>query len=64
MIGSYRAAALAELHQGESIALSPFGPMAAVAGDNDASVLAVLRKYTNVMEESGPVPQQARVPQG
>ncbi|MGW2236509.1 hypothetical protein [Streptomyces sp. NPDC001759] len=64
MIGSYRAAALAELHQGESIALPPIGPMTAVAGDDDASVVAVLRKYTNVMEESGPVAQQARVPQG
>ncbi|MFK0159135.1 hypothetical protein ACIQVK_44580 [Streptomyces sp. NPDC090493] len=62
VIGSYRAEALVELHQGETIALSPTGPMAAVAGDDDASVLAVLRKYTDVVEEDGPVPRQARVP--
>ncbi|MFD9394154.1 hypothetical protein ACFWBB_26480 [Streptomyces sp. NPDC060000] len=64
VIGSYRAAALVELHQGESIALSPTGPMTAVAGDDDASVLAVLREYTNVVEEGGAVPRQARVPGG
>jgi hypothetical protein len=63
VIGSYRAAALVELHQGETIVLSPTGPMKAVAGDDDASVLAVLREYTNVIEESGPVPRQARVPE-
>ncbi|MGP4046827.1 hypothetical protein [Streptomyces sp. 2A115] len=63
VIGSYRAAALVELHQGETIALSPTGPMKAVAGDDDASVLAVLREYTNVVEESGAVPRQARVPE-
>ncbi|MFM9629848.1 MULTISPECIES: hypothetical protein [Streptomyces] len=62
VIGSYRAVALVELHQGETIALSPTGPMKAVAGDDDASVLAVLRAYTNVVEESGFVPRQARVP--
>ncbi|MFE4581013.1 hypothetical protein [Streptomyces chartreusis] len=62
VIGSYRAAALVELHQGESIALSPTGPLVAVAGDDDASVLAVLREYTDVVEESGPVPRQPRLP--
>jgi hypothetical protein len=36
--------------------------MAAVAGDDEASVLAVLREYTDVIEESGSVPRQARVP--
>ncbi|MFF8696238.1 hypothetical protein ACF08W_28905 [Streptomyces sp. NPDC015144] len=62
VIGSYRAAALVELHQGETINLSPTGPRVAVAGDDDASVLAVLREYTNVLEESGPVPRRPRVP--
>ncbi|MGW4086960.1 hypothetical protein ACWEGS_28410 [Streptomyces sp. NPDC004822] len=61
VIGSYRAAALVELHQGEIITLSPTGPLASVAGDDDASVLAVLREYTNVVEESGPVPRRPRV---
>ncbi|MGX1268080.1 hypothetical protein [Streptomyces phaeoluteigriseus] len=62
VIGSYRAAALVEIHQGEPIALSPTGPRATVAGDDDASVLAVLRQYTNILEESGPVPRRPRVP--
>ncbi|MEV8344560.1 hypothetical protein [Streptomyces niveus] len=62
VIGSYRAAALVELHLGETVALSPTGPMKAVAGDDDTSVLAVLRTYTNVIEESGAVPRQAHVP--
>lgn len=64
VIGSYRAAALVELHQGETLSLSPTGPMRAVAGDDEASVLAVLREYTNVIEESGGAPRQARVPGG
>ena len=63
VIGSYRTAALVELHQGETISLSPTGPTATVAGDDDASVLAVLREYTNVVVESGAVPRQARVPE-
>ncbi|MFJ4880052.1 hypothetical protein ACIP93_33260 [Streptomyces sp. NPDC088745] len=63
VIGSYRAAALVELHQGQSVALSPTGPMAAVAGDDEASVLAVLREKTNVLEVSGAVRRQARVPE-
>lgn len=62
VIGSYRAAALVELHQGETTALSPTGPTAVVAGDNGASVLAVLREYTDVVEETGAAPGQARVP--
>ncbi|SEE84484.1 hypothetical protein SAMN05216483_6758 [Streptomyces sp. 2131.1] len=62
VVGSYRAAALVELHLGERVALSPTGPLAAVAGDDDASVLAVLREYTNVIEASGPVPRRPRVP--
>ncbi|MEU9355007.1 hypothetical protein AB0D65_29430 [Streptomyces griseoloalbus] len=64
VIGSHRAAALVELHQGETIALSPTGPMSAVAGNDEASVLAVLREYTNVLEESGDVPRHARTPRG
>ncbi|MGA5089217.1 MULTISPECIES: hypothetical protein [unclassified Streptomyces] len=51
-----------ELHQGETVALSPTGPMTNVAGDDEASVLAVLREYTNVIEESGRTPQQPRMP--
>lgn len=60
VIGSYRVAALIELHQGEPVALSPTGPMAAVAGDDRASILAVLREYTKVIEENAAVPRQAR----
>jgi hypothetical protein len=63
VIGSHRAAALVELHLGEKALLAPTGPLAAVAGDDGASVLAVLREYTNVVEESGAVPRQARVPE-
>ncbi|WP_328736550.1 hypothetical protein [Streptomyces bobili] len=62
VIGSYRATALVELHQSETIALSPTGPITAVAGDDAASVLAVLREFTKVIEESGAVPRQARLP--
>lgn len=62
VIGSRRAAALVELHQGETVVLSPTGPMRTVDGGDELSVLAVLRQYTNVIEESGPVPKQARVP--
>ncbi|MFK0279536.1 hypothetical protein ACIQVL_03545 [Streptomyces sp. NPDC090499] len=64
VIGSHRAAALVELHKGEKILLSSTGPLTAVAGDNGASVLAVLREYTNVVEESGAVPRQASAPGG
>lgn len=64
VIGSHRAAALVELHEGEKILLSPTGPLTAVAGDNGASVLAVLREYTNVVEESGAVPRRASAPGG
>ncbi|MFB8120658.1 hypothetical protein ACFC51_32930 [Streptomyces sp. NPDC055962] len=62
VIGSYRAAALVQLHQGETISLSPTGPRRAVAGDDEESVLAVLREYTDVIEESGGVPRRASVP--
>ncbi|MFF9901243.1 hypothetical protein [Streptomyces longispororuber] len=63
VIGSHRAAALVELHQGESVALSPTGPMKTVTGGDEASVLAVLRRYTDVLEEAGPAPRRARAPE-
>ncbi|MCG8971758.1 hypothetical protein [Streptomyces sp. CL12-4] len=63
VIGSHRVAALVELHQGETVALSPTGPVKAVAGDDEASVLAVLREYTHVLEENGSAPKAARVPE-
>ncbi|MFI5990274.1 hypothetical protein ACIBAC_00270 [Streptomyces sp. NPDC051362] len=62
VVGSHRAAALVELHLGEEIPLSPTGPLVAVTGDDSASVLAVLREYTSVLEENGAAPRQARVP--
>ncbi|MFE2181358.1 hypothetical protein [Streptomyces sp. NPDC059455] len=61
VIGSHRAAALVELHIGETIALGPTGPMRAVAGDDGASILAVLREYTDVIEVSGSGSRQVRV---
>lgn len=63
VIGSRRAAALVELHQGERVSLSPTGPMRPVTGDDEASVLAVLREYTHVLEEGERAPRQARVPE-
>ncbi|MFI6686613.1 hypothetical protein [Streptomyces sp. NPDC050485] len=50
VIGSARAAALVELHAGESILLTPAGPLRTVIGDDEKSVLAVLRRYSNVVE--------------
>lgn len=64
LIGSHRATALVELHQGETIALSPTGPVHTVAGDDEASVLAVLREYSHVIEEGVGAPRQARQPKG
>ncbi|MFM9697885.1 hypothetical protein [Streptomyces europaeiscabiei] len=63
VIGSHRAAALVELHQGAPVSLSPTGPIRAVAGGDEASILAVLREYTNVIEERVGAPRQARVPE-
>ncbi|CAM5236035.1 hypothetical protein [Streptomyces griseomycini] len=63
VIGSYRAAALVELHLGESVSLSPTGPVKTVAGDDTASVLAVLQTFTNVIETSGEVLKRTRVPE-
>ncbi|MFG2865471.1 hypothetical protein [Streptomyces sioyaensis] len=52
VVGSARAAALVELHAGESIPLTPTGPLRAVAGDDEDAVLAVLRRYTDIIESS------------
>ncbi|MET8696950.1 hypothetical protein ABZV65_30920 [Streptomyces bauhiniae] len=57
--GSRRAAALVELHQGEPIALSPTGPRRPVDGADAATVLAVLREYTDVIEEGAGAPRRA-----
>ncbi|WP_413100899.1 hypothetical protein [Streptomyces sp. Inha503] len=51
VVGSVRAAALVELHTGESIALTPTGPLRTVAGDDEKAVLAVLRRYTNIIDK-------------
>ncbi|GAA2439754.1 hypothetical protein [Streptomyces glaucus] len=64
VIGSYRAAALVDLHLGESVPLSPTGPTRTVSGEDPAAVLAVLQGFTNVIEVSGEVPKRARVPEG
>ncbi|MEU1146120.1 hypothetical protein ACFYO9_32460 [Streptomyces sp. NPDC005863] len=53
VIGSVRVAALVELHTGESISLTPTGPLCVVAGNDEATVLAVLRRYTSILESSG-----------
>lgn len=60
VIGSHRAASLVELHQGRHIPLSPTGPLRTVTATDEASVLAVLREYTTVIEESGTIPKRAR----
>ncbi|GGW95121.1 hypothetical protein [Streptomyces noursei] len=50
VVGSARAAALIELHTGESVPLNPLGPLRTVAGDDAETVLALLRRYTDVLE--------------
>jgi hypothetical protein len=60
--GSHRAAALVELHQGGPVSLSPTGPVRTVAGEDEATVLAVLREFTRVIEEGSGAPRKARVP--
>lgn len=62
VIGSHRAAALVELHQGRPISLFPTGPVREVRGDDEATALAVLREYTSVLEEGRGAPRAARVP--
>lgn len=63
VIGSYRASALVELHQGEDLLLSPTGPVRKVDGSDEDSVLAVLREYTDVLETGSGAPKVARPPQ-
>ncbi|MEU1355304.1 hypothetical protein ABZ410_15590 [Streptomyces cinnamoneus] len=50
VVGSTRAAALVALHAGEPILLTPTGPLRSVSGDDEATVLAVIRRYTEVIE--------------
>ncbi|MFE3139644.1 hypothetical protein [Streptomyces scopuliridis] len=49
VIGSARMAALVDLHVVESIPLTPTGPLRTVAGDDVATVLAVVHRYTRVL---------------
>ncbi|WP_435059852.1 hypothetical protein [Streptomyces sp. bgisy060] len=49
VIGSARAAALVQLHLGESIPLSPTGPLRTVSGRDIQAVRAVLDRYTRVL---------------
>ncbi|MFF8789216.1 hypothetical protein [Streptomyces sp. NPDC015125] len=62
VIGSHRATALVELHEGRPLSLSPTGPVRTVAGGDEATVLAVLREYTHVAEEGPGAPRRACVP--
>jgi hypothetical protein len=62
VIGSRRAAALVELHQGEQVLLTPTGPARTVAGDDEAAVLAVLQEHTSVIGEAGAAPKTPRLP--
>ncbi|MFJ4988752.1 hypothetical protein ACIP9H_33750 [Streptomyces sp. NPDC088732] len=60
--GSRRAAALVDLHQGRPVSLSPTGPLRAVAPEDEATVLAVLREHTNVVDEGAGAPRTPRIP--
>ncbi|MER6109367.1 hypothetical protein [Streptomyces hirsutus] len=62
VIGSHRAAALVGLHQGAPVSLSPTGPVRTVAGGDEATVLAVLQEYTDVLDEGPGAPRRARIP--
>ncbi|WP_406153211.1 hypothetical protein OG217_05745 [Streptomyces sp. NBC_01023] len=53
VVGSTRVAALVELHAGESIPLTPTGPLRTLAGADPEAVLAVLHRYTEVLENRG-----------
>lgn len=64
VVGSARAAALVELHTGESIPLTPTGPLRTVAGDDTEAVLAVLHRYTEVTESRGPSHRAGRFTTG
>lgn len=50
VVGSARAAALVALHTGERVALTPTGPMRTVDGADPQSVLAVMHRYTQVLD--------------
>ncbi|WP_031102325.1 hypothetical protein [Streptomyces sp. NRRL S-146] len=63
VVGSARAAALIELHTGQSIPLTPTGPLRVVAGDDEEAVLAVLHRYTDVIKKGAGVPRQAQTPE-
>lgn len=60
--GSRRAAALVELHQGRQVTLSPTGPMRPVSGKDEATVLAVLRESTRVVDEGPGAPRRPALP--
>ncbi|MFB6525237.1 hypothetical protein [Streptomyces sp. NPDC056399] len=62
VIGSVRAAALVELRMGQSIPLTPTGPLRVATGDDEEAVLAVLRRYTDVIEKGAGAHQQAQTP--
>ncbi|WP_181800968.1 hypothetical protein [Streptomyces shenzhenensis] len=63
VIGSHRATALVELHQRSPVSLFPTGPVRTVAGDDEATVLAVLREHTRVVDEGQGAPRQTRLPE-
>ncbi|MGW2370708.1 hypothetical protein ACWCZ5_35235, partial [Streptomyces sp. NPDC001667] len=45
-----RTAALVEVRAGESIPLTPTGPLCTVSGADEDAILAALRRYTDVIE--------------
>ncbi|MGW3626272.1 hypothetical protein [Streptomyces sp. NPDC000880] len=62
VIGSRRAAALVELHNGRLLSLSPTGPVREVSPADEESILAVLQEYTRVVETGVGAPRRATVP--
>ncbi|MFG2986244.1 hypothetical protein ACGFYQ_34170 [Streptomyces sp. NPDC048258] len=62
VIGSRRIAALVELHQGRRMPLSATGPLRMVDPEDEASVLAVLREFTSVVDEGAGAPRRAEAP--
>lgn len=62
VIGSRRAAALVELHQGRPVRLSPTGPVRKVDPADEATVLAVLEESTRVLETGPGAPRRATAP--
>ncbi|MCX4677620.1 hypothetical protein OG413_20320 [Streptomyces sp. NBC_01433] len=63
VVGSARAVALVALHTGESIPLTPTGPLRVVAGDDEEAVLAVLRRYTDVVEKGTEAARLTQTPE-